>query len=618
MWHEVLLALSGHNGDIFTQKAPGDPLEVLPAIPFLHKSERQMLDKICSIGHLYAELDEFVTWPPLNKPEGQYIRALRIGVDAQLATYRNTLLAIETKVNKQPDLPISNLYNALEEWYLLFPPLTKTLSEITHDEYMGAKIMDLMQRNGSCGIRCIETVFNAIELPCRKVHVHHISAWLLHGLLLDKHNEFWIQTSIPTNSIEMQAQIKNIDLWGSYSINVARLPACIPLRVANKILFIGKATQVLGKANQFSAGTHSFLQQEQLRYYQVEFAKLYKTSEGWNDINFEKLIESIRSHCAQHLWDVLARVGRLGPTLQAFKDFFLVDKGELFLEFYHQANGFCSLPMTTTSGAEAQTAYARAANSMKCDDTDEFNRFEMIVRPKRYGSPDSDTDTGDVWAELGFQPRLIWPLQLVFTDDVIAKYNTLFLFLFRVSRTQYSLHRAWAEQMHQAKTERTRTRAGHEASSVTKRMQSLRSVMAFLIDNLMFYLKGDVVESQFSVLMAAINGAREFDAICTAHNTFLTTVLLQTFRTTPPVRKLLGEILLLCESLCALVHRGIWRDTAGFAELDRVEKGFNRQMSFLFKMLKSVGNNQGGKDHLSQLLLRINFNDYLAHVCDTI
>lgn len=122
--------------------------------------------------------------------------------------------------------------------------------------------------------------------------------------------------------------------------------------------------------------------------------------------------------------------------------------------------------------------------------------------------------------------------------------------------------------------------------------------------------QGDVIDTQFELLMQSINHARDFDAIGAAHHNYITALLVQTFRTTPSVRRLLGDIFALCESLCDLVERGIWRDTSGFAELDRVETGFQRQTAFLFKMLTSASS----KDHLSQLLLRINYNQYFSQI----
>ena len=76
-------------------------------------------------------------------------------------------------------------------------------------------------------------------------------------------------------------------------------------------------------------------------------------------------------------------------------------------------------------------------------------------------------------------------MQLIFTDEVVAKYNGLFAFLFRVNRVQYALGKAWAEQMQHQKT----LRKGNSKMAVASRMMNLRANMSFLVDNIQQYLK---------------------------------------------------------------------------------------------------------------------------------
>ena len=87
-------------------------------------------------------------------------------------------------------------------------------------------------------------------------------------------------------------------------------------------------------------------------------------------------------------------------------------QGEFFLEFYHQANAFCRLPITPSTVGDAQAAYLRAASLLGCDESGGFNQFQLVARPHTFGGPGEDTDTGEAWAEFGFQPNVPWPLQV--------------------------------------------------------------------------------------------------------------------------------------------------------------------------------------------------------------
>lgn len=59
MLHEVLLALLGHTGDVITPTKEGG-FCVDPSMPFLHPSERTMIDRVCVVGAAFASVQNFV------------------------------------------------------------------------------------------------------------------------------------------------------------------------------------------------------------------------------------------------------------------------------------------------------------------------------------------------------------------------------------------------------------------------------------------------------------------------------------------------------------------------------------------------------------------------------
>ena len=76
-------------------------------------------------------------------------------------------------------------------------------------------------------------------MPCRKVLTNQISVWVLHGLLLDRSNEFFIMTTpgsgepAATESSALTATLMRS--WGSFSINQEMLPSSLSLRIADKV-----------------------------------------------------------------------------------------------------------------------------------------------------------------------------------------------------------------------------------------------------------------------------------------------------------------------------------------------------------------------------------------------
>eukprot|EP00729_Bicosta_minor_P017706 gene17706-22438_t len=212
-----------------------------------------------------------------------------------------------------------------------------------------------------------------------------------------------------------------------------------------------------------------------------------------------------------------------------------------------------------------------------------------------------DVDTGDGWAALGLVPTLKWPLQLVFSPAIVAKYNSLLQFFLRVNRVQWRLQHTWMLGQKGSAEERS--------VAVLPRVWSLRSRMSFMVDNLQTYLKIDVLEAQYKIMLDAAHAIQDFDSLRRAHSEYLNQLLVQTFRNGAPIRRTVADIFGLCMAFCELMERGgPAKDPTGFKELDRIEVAFARQSTFLFKVLSSVS----GKQYLRQLLLRIDFNQHFS------
>ncbi|MEQ2158345.1 Gamma-tubulin complex component 4, partial [Goodea atripinnis] len=170
---------------------------------------------------------------------------------------------------------------------------------------------------------------------------------------------------------------------------------------------------------------------------------------------------------------------------------------------------------------------------------------------------------------------------------VVVRYNVVFRYLLSVRRVQSQLQHCWALQMQRK----------HLKSSQSDAVKwRLRNHMAFLIDNLQYYLQVDVLESQFSQLLQQINSTRDFESIRLAHDHFLSNLLAQSFILLKPVELLtqllklvlsvyntvclqvfhcLNEILELCQSFCSLVGQSV-------ASLD--ERGTAQQLDLLVKV----------------------------------
>uniref|UniRef100_A0A8D0CML2 Gamma-tubulin complex component n=1 Tax=Scleropages formosus TaxID=113540 RepID=A0A8D0CML2_SCLFO len=608
MIHELLLALSGYPGTIFTwNKRTG--LQVSQELPFLHPSEISVLSRLCKLGSDYIRFTEFIEQHTghvhqqehhPNQPNqaglnGIYLRAFCTGLDSMLQPYRQALLDLEQEFLGDPHLSISHVNYMLDQFQLLFPSVMVVVETIRSQKIHGCQILETVYKHSCGGLPPVRMALEKILAVCHGVMYKQLAAWMLHGLLLDQSEEFFVKQgpSAGGAAAAQEEEEEDLGIGGlsgkqlrelqdlrlieeenmlapslqQFSLRTEMLPSYIPVRVAEKILFVGESVQMFENHNQNPSRAGSILKHQE-DMFAAELHRL-KQQPLFSLVDFENLIDGIRSTVAEHLWTLMVEESDLLGQLKV-----LLDDDNL-LPLLHLTIDY--------QGKEAKEAAGTREGAT----------------PPQDSSPREVPPTG--WAALGLAYKVQWPLHILFTPAVLEKYNVVFRYLLGVRRVQSELQHCWALQMQRK----------HLKSNQTDAVKwRLRNHMAFLVDNLQYYLQVDVLESQFSQLLQQINSTRDFESIRLAHDHFLSNLLAQSFILLKPVFHCLNEILELCHSFCSLVSQNLGPlDDRGAAQLDILVKGFSRQSFLLFKILSSVRNHQINSD-LAQLLLRLDYNKY--------
>ncbi|KAM6257535.1 gamma-tubulin complex component 4 isoform 3-T3 [Porphyrio hochstetteri] len=625
MIHELLLALSGYPGAAFTWSKRGG-LQVSQELPFLHPSETSVLNRLCRLGTDYIRFAEFVEQytghvqqqdhHPCQQNQGglhgMYLRAFCTGLDSVLQPYRQALLDLEQEFLADPHLSIAHVNYSLDQFQLLFPSVMVMVEQIKTQKIHGCQILETVHKHSCGGLPPVRSALEKILAVCHGVMYKQLSAWMLHGLLLDQHEEFFIKQGPSSGNVPSQPEDDDDDLGiggltgkqlrelqdlrlieeenmlapslKQFSLRVEMLPSYIPVRVAEKILFVGESVQMFENQNVNLTRKGSILKNQEDTF-AAELHRL-KQQPLFSLVDFESVVDWIRSTVAEHLWKLMVEESDLLGQLKIIKDFYLLGRGELFQAFIDTAQHMLKTPPTAVT---------------------EHDASQTREGPSRELSPREAPTSG--WAALGLSYKVQWPLHILFTPAVLEKYNVVFKYLLSVRRVQAELQHCWALQMQRKHLKSNRTDA------IKWR---LRDHMAFLVDNLQYYLQVDVLESQFSQLLQQINATRDFESIRLAHDHFLSNLLAQSFILLKPVFHCLNEILDLCHSFCSLVSQNLGPlDERGAAQLSILVKGFSRQSSLLFKILSSVRNHQINSD-LAQLLLRLDYNKYYTQAGGTL
>ncbi|XP_020497082.1 gamma-tubulin complex component 4 isoform X2 [Labrus bergylta] len=663
MIHELLLALSGYPGTIFTwNKRTG--LQVSQDLPFLHPSETSVLSRLSKLGSDYIRFSEFIeqhtghvhpqehhsNQPSQTGLHGIYLRAFCTGLDSVLQPYRQALLDLEQEFLGDPHLTISHVNYKLDQFQLLFPSVMVVVETIKSHKIHGCQILETVYKHSCGGLPPVRMALEKILAVCHGVMYKQLAAWMLHGLLLDQSEEFFVKQgpSAGGATANQEEEEEDLGLGGlsgkqlrelqdlrlveeenmlapslqQFSLRSEMLPSYIPIRVAEKILFVGESVQMFENHNHSPSRAGSILKHQEDTF-ASEMHRL-KQQPLFSLVDFENLIDCIRSTVAEHLWTLMVEEADLLEQLKIIKDFYLLGRGELYQVFIDLAQHMLKTPPTAVTEHDVNVAFQQAAHKVLLDDDNLLPLLHLTVDyqgkdckessgPRDGATPPQDMSPREApptgWAALGLTYKVQWPLHILFTPAVLEKYNVVFRYLLSVRRVQSQLQMCWALQMQ---------RKHLKSSQMDAVKWRLRNHMAFLIDNLQYYLQVDVLESQFSQLLQQINSTRDFESIRLAHDHFLSNLLAQSFILLKPVFHCLNEILELCLSFCSLVSLSVSSlDERGGAQLDILVKGFRRQSSLLFKILSSVRNHQINSD-LAQLLLRLDYNKYYTQAGGTL
>ncbi|XP_041021259.1 gamma-tubulin complex component 4 homolog isoform X2 [Juglans microcarpa x Juglans regia] len=286
MLHELLLALLGYTGDLIIEErdhrksslAPdsgGVPFKLAPDISFIEPSDRELIERIVTLGFYYRELDRFSTksrnlswirsanpspsprdseFPSSQVKPSVYRRAIANGIVEILAVYRSAVLHIEQKLLAETVPILATVTQGLNKFFVLLPPLYELVLEIERDDIHGGQLLNLLQKRCHCGVPELQTCIQRLLWHGHQIMYNQLASWMVYGILQDQHGEFFIRRqedgeSLPDMS-EKLARLSTDDAsltdWHmGFHISLDMLPEYIHMGVAESVLFAGKAIRVL-------------------------------------------------------------------------------------------------------------------------------------------------------------------------------------------------------------------------------------------------------------------------------------------------------------------------------------------------------------------------------------
>ncbi|XP_021906800.1 gamma-tubulin complex component 4 [Carica papaya] len=669
MLHELLLALLGYTGDLIIderehRKALGinsfsdqPAFKLAPDISFVQRSDRYRIVGIITLGFYYRELDRFATksrnfsWvrsPYLATSQTDhdlsnsqtlkpsvYRRAIANGIVEILSVYRSAVLHIEQKLLSETIPILATVTQGLTKFFLLLPPLYELILEIERDDIRGGQLLNLLHKRCHCGVPELQACIRRLLWHGHQVMYNQLASWMVYGILHDQHGEFFIwrqedkdiehgtsQPDISEKLACMTTDDTSLTDWHlGFHISLDMLPEYIHMRVAESILFAGKAIRVLRNPSP------AFRFQDSVYHQQVTEAsqKSQASTERFLFQNNPLLDDEVIGE------ELLPQ-----PEADKIENMLQDLKCQCFLEGSRQLMRLP--PRHSTAEADLMVPFQLAAIKTIGEEDKYFSRVSLrmlsygitvksskvdLPKPKAYVDGNSGvahlSTSSDVsldgWDGIALEYSVDWPLQLFFTQEVLSKYCRIFQYLLRLKRTQMELEKSWASVMHQDHTDFA-NRNDHMKCSISQQrrqcfrpMWRVREHMAFLIRNLQFYIQVDVIESQWKVLQAHIQDSRDFTELVGFHQEYLSALISQSFLDIGSVSRILDSIMKLCLQFCWNIENQ--KSNANTIELEHITEEFNKKSNSLYTILRSsrlAGSQRA--PFLRRFLLRLNFNSF--------
>lgn len=490
----------------------------------------EIIKEINSCAEIYKNTRRFVN-PLPEEPDqrrGLYHDSVCYSIDILLDDFREKILELESKHIKNPSLPLS--YFAAEirtfESCLLF--LEKFINEFNAQRLHGCVVLGLLNKYSfNVDLISMQSIIS-LRRGIYSTFLHQLSSFVIYGRLVDEHSEFFIMHNEKSEKNDKMTTATNVDSekgangissqW-QFKISYGMIPSNLTASFAEKVLFIGQTVVLLIEDQRRSAKIYSDWNVDDEYEESVAVESLWKNNEhiffkrihmlrDCSEIDLEEVVDDMKLFVTSRLSEMWFNQADLIKHLYLFKEFYLLGRGELFLDFINQIKKIPKCGSFIEAARDLNQCFQKALTSQKLD-------VENVDLHLQFIDGNTNPELSDIFKLIRLNFHVKWPLHLFFSPRALNNYSILFSFLLEIRNLQNELHLIWRKH-------REWKVPGYSILS------QLRNKMLFFIDNLQYYLQYDVLETQFSHLMNSIQNSN-FESMQMAHNVFQANILSSAF-----------------------------------------------------------------------------------------
>lgn len=588
MLQEVLLALSGHPSPLFpassnsAKDAHGGSKLVDEEFPLLSPPEAALLEGVGRLALLHRQVRAHVQKITQEHPSVICRAVASSLLHVHLARYQKKIVEVESQIlTKDANLvgaynivPLSAVVGEFDEWsrrmewywrlacYIQAPGRASAGTQAN-----GALLIDHLRTESQTGFPDVEAASIELSQVAEKAWLKQLSVWLLYGQMPSHGaSDFFVDLY----------ESEDMEELDTYTTRHALLPKFVSRRTAGSLMFIGKSLHQVKRHRQSSSQLSAIESAADSQLLSEHLNLLSSLALPLVASSFATTISRIRSSLSQKVLQRLLPIEDIELSLNTFRQFFLLDRGEFAVALIEESQKQLSArqgdlgrflhddPAKNLQGVlikegEMTETLARVWKALTMtaqtedigDEVLDFAREHVRLEIKKPGASESRPSTSDSMTadlpQLSFTAfndvlfpvqtslclQITSPLDLFISRSDVSRYASINAYLVAVRRSHMRLSDLWRLSL----SRREDPKASYILRSRRReRVAGLRKVWAtcsaavFLLSETVAYFEGEVIKSSWDhffawVVAGAGEGAQhDPETLSSAHRLYLSSL----------------------------------------------------------------------------------------------
>eukprot|EP00252_Welwitschia_mirabilis_P025567 TRINITY_DN8041_c0_g1_i1.p1 TRINITY_DN8041_c0_g1~~TRINITY_DN8041_c0_g1_i1.p1 ORF type:complete len:873 (+),score=147.91 TRINITY_DN8041_c0_g1_i1:193-2811(+) len=582
---DVLYACQGVDGRFVKFQQDLDGYAVVNSCR-VSKSIRVLVRKLCELGWLFRKVrDYIVDSVERSSPAsiGTLGQAFCAALQEELSDYYRLLTVLEAQVHnpipKFTDAKAKSNYLSLRRLmvWLAEPTARMRLMALLVDacrNFRGGAMAGAIHMHAQHGDPLFRDFMGKLLRRVCTPLFEMVRRWVLEGELNDIFQEFFV----------VGQSVKAEALWrDGYQLHSAMLPSFIPEPLAKRILRTGKSINFL----RVCCNDHGWADAAAQAAAAEGTLTRNEGGLGYGDTEaLEVLVVEAAKKIDGHLLDLMYNKYKFRDHCLAIKRYLLLGQGDFIQYLMDIVGPELSQPANTISSfklAGSLETAIRASNA-------QYDKAEILDSLRVKMMPHNDGDGG--WDVFSLEYNARDPLNIIFTESVMARYLKIFNFLWKLKRVEHALSATWQTMKPNCSiVHMFATKDGGGKSqlvAVLRRCQTLRNEMDHFVRNLQYYIMFEVLEYSWVSFCDEMEQVKDLDELIEAHERYLSAIvekslLEERFQHLNKILCALFDLILrfgrhadkLCESAREMLTRGSFPRFNPKRELQRAGSSLN-------------------------------------------